>query len=80
MNTMLTVGVVGFVAALLTNLLLLLAFSWLGITNPAATFFTTDWWISWFPNYTVWCVFAIIGIAQKFSRESTNDHPSHADL
>ena len=73
MNTFLIIGLVGFAAALISNLVVLFGFSLFGVSKPEAAFFTNGWWSTWFPIYPVWLVFTIIGIRQKLSRKSTKE-------
>jgi hypothetical protein len=67
MKTFLIVGLIGFGAALVINLVAMLGFS-----KAEATFFSDPWWSSWFPNYVVWLVFAIIGLGQVIFAEKSS--------
>jgi hypothetical protein len=65
MNTFAIVGLVGLVVAVGVNLIAMLVFK-----KTSAQFFSEQWWSSWFPTYTVWLVFLIVGLA---SRNKKND-------
>ena len=56
-------GGVGFIIIFLLNL-----FSVYMLNQDAATYFSEKWWSSWFPNYSVWIVFFIIGVAKYFNK------------
>jgi hypothetical protein len=60
-NRMLTVGLIGLSIHLASNLLGIFLFH-----KPAATFFSEQWWSSWFPSMMVWVVFIITGLAILF--------------
>ena len=60
MNGFLFIGLIGFTAILVVNLLAILVFG-----KSHAAFFTDDWWSTWFPNYVAWLTFTIIGIAAR---------------
>ena len=70
MNGFLFIGLIGFTAILVVNLLAILVFG-----KSHAAFFTDDWWSTWFPNYVAWLTFTIIGIGQKLSRKDKRDKP-----
>ena len=57
MNTFLRIGLTGFGAMLVVNLVAILGFG-----KSDAAFFSEQWWSSWFTNYVVWATFAIIGV------------------
>jgi hypothetical protein len=56
----LKLGMIGFSAVGLINLM---AFFFLKI--PSARWFSSEWWISWFPGYAVWIVLLLVGIGQQ---------------
>ena len=58
MKSYITIGLVGLAIQVGLNLLTLVAFK-----KTSAEFFSDQWWSSWFPTYTVWVVFLILGIA-----------------
>jgi hypothetical protein len=60
MKSYITIGLVGLAIQAGLNLLALLAFK-----KTSAEFFSDQWWSSWFPTYTVWLVFLILGIASR---------------
>jgi hypothetical protein len=62
MNTMLFIGLTGFVVMLVVNLVAAFGFG-----KPEAVPFSDQWWSIWFANYVVWLTFAIIGMGYKLS-------------
>ena len=50
-------GLIGLGVTLLVNLLGIYVFP-----KPAAELFTADWWSAWFPPYSVWIVFTVVGM------------------
>jgi hypothetical protein len=61
MKTFKIIGLVGLLITIVMNLLALLVFK-----RAAAVYFSTEWWSTWFPSYTVWLVFTIMGLAYCF--------------
>ena len=68
MNNTLRIGLIGFGITLVLNLLGIFVFQ-----KPAATFFSSDWWSTWFPSLLVWLVILISGIGLQLSREDKKD-------
>jgi hypothetical protein len=60
----LTTGFSGLAITLCVNIVAIAVFR-----KSAAGFFSTGWWSQWFPSYTVWLVFLIIGIGNEFGRK-----------
>ena len=60
MNQFLSMGLIGFGAVLVCNLI-----TWLLMHRTGAAFFSDEWWSVWFVNYLVWLVFVIIGAANR---------------
>lgn len=54
------VAVVGFSLVLALNLFLHFA-----MRKPLAEFFTSFWWIGWFPAYLIWLVMLVMGYRGK---------------
>ena len=63
MNTMLFIGLTGFVVMLVVNLV-----AAYGFDKPEAVPFSEQWWSIWFANYVVWITFTIIGIGQALGK------------
>jgi hypothetical protein len=51
-------GLVGLVITVTLNLVALLL-----LKKAEAEYFSDKWWSVWFPSYTVWLIFTIIGVA-----------------
>jgi uncharacterized membrane protein len=68
MNTFTKMGLIGLSAQALINVVALLLFK-----KDAAQFFTDQWWSLWFPTYTVWLVFLIVGLAGGGQKKSSPD-------
>jgi hypothetical protein len=62
-----SIGLSGLIITIALNLVALHIFA-----RPSAVFFSTPWWSVWFPNYTVWFVFAIIGFGTGIRRSKLN--------
>ena len=60
MKSYITIGLVGLAIQAGLNLLALVAFK-----KTSAEFFSDQWWSSWFPTYTVWFVFLILGLGSR---------------
>jgi len=68
MNNTLRLGLIGFGITLVLNLLGIFVFQ-----KPAAEFFSSDWWSTWFPSLVVWLVILVSGIGLELSRKDKND-------
>lgn len=64
MNQFLSMGLIGFSVVLVCNL------AALGLGQADAAFFSEKWWSTWFVNYLVWFVFAVIGVGHQLSRKN----------
>jgi len=68
MNNTLRLGLIGFGITLVLNLLGIFVSQ-----KPAAVFFSSDWWSTWFPSLVVWLVILVSGIGLELSRKDKND-------
>ncbi len=59
MNTLLRVGLIGLCINLVLNL-----FGLFVLAQPAARFFSDEWWSVWFPTFVVWVVLTIVGLGR----------------
>lgn len=53
----LIMGMTGLTITVVTNLIALVL-----LKQHPAQYFTSDWWSTWFPSYSVWLTFTIIGL------------------
>jgi len=51
------IGLVGLVIQAAINLIAIFAFK-----RSSAEFFSDQWWSAWFPGYTVWLIFLVLGL------------------
>lgn len=68
MNQFLSMGLIGFTIVLLANLV-----GWKYAGQADAVFFSEGWWSTWFVNYLVWFVFAVIGLGKQIGGKSTRN-------
>jgi len=50
------IGLAGLVIQVAINLTALLVFK-----KSSAEFFSEQWWSAWFPGYTIWLIFLVLG-------------------
>ena len=62
MNRLAKNGLIGFIATIIPNSLLRLAFP------DIFPLFTGNWWYLWFPLYVLWLGMLAVGLARRGSR------------
>jgi hypothetical protein len=58
-----TMGLVGLAITIALNLV-----AWFVLKRHSAEYFSPDWWSTWFPNYTIWFTFSVVGLAVRGCR------------
>jgi len=61
------IGLVGLVIQSVINLIAILVFR-----KTSAEFFSDQWWSAWFPGYTVWLIFVILGFVIGAGKDDAN--------
>ena len=61
------IGLVGLVIQSAINLIAILVFR-----KTSAEFFSDQWWSAWFPGYTVWLIFVILGFVIGAGKDDAN--------
>jgi len=52
------IGLFGLAITIALNVVALLFFK-----RASAAYFSDEWWSAWFPSYSLWLIFTIIGVA-----------------
>jgi ABC-type transporter Mla maintaining outer membrane lipid asymmetry permease subunit MlaE len=63
LKSFLIIGLTGLTITVALNLV-----AWFVLKRHSAECFSSDWWSSWFPNYTVWLTFSVVGWAVRMCR------------
>jgi len=67
-STFLALGMTGLPIVAALNLFALTV-----MQQPAAAFFSKQWWPTLFTSYTIWGVFLVIGLFHQRIRQTNND-------
>jgi len=63
---LITTGIGALCVVFVLNLIALFV-----LNQPAAEFFSQQWWATWFTNYIVWGILTLVGIIRFQKRRSS---------